>query len=752
MAWHEQRKGGALRGDEAARLARALAHFLDELQSERIDASRLKDLAPERFAQHWQEVVAFLAIVTREWPKVLKTLGQMDHVARRNAALERLAARWKKHPPAHPVIAAGSTGSLPSTADLIATISRLPKGAVVLPGLDRTLDDEAWDALEPSHPQYGLKQLTQRLGVPRVAVNDLASPQPVAPALAARAALIAEALRPALTTEAWRKLPALLPNALDGLRRIECDNEEEEAGVIALEFRETLETPGRRAALVTADRGLARRVAIQLERYGVEVDDSAGQPLMLTPPGAFLRLTASLAIEEVAPVPLLSLLKHPLSAGGLAPERFRRLARALEQGCLRGPRPAEGFPGLRAALADAKTPETAKENATIGSWLADLEAAQAPLASFLAKPRVAIGALLAAHIAFAEWLAASDAEHGPGRLWAGEAGERAATFVADLAEAAEDAPEIAPTSYPALIEAMMSGVMVRPARPKHVRLFIWGPLEARLQHADLMILGGLNEGSWPPEPEPDPWLSRPMRECIGLSLPERRLGLAAHDFTQCSAAPEVLLTRARRAGTTPTVPSRWLTRLDALLGLVAKDGAKTIDATHLRAWQAALDTPARVTPCEPPRPCPPLAARPRRLSVTAVETWLGDPYSIYARHVLRLRPLEALDADPSAAERGTLIHEVLDAFASDHRDALPNDALERLIALGRERFAPLAHRPAVMAFWWPRFERIAAWFIEAERERRSSGMRLRATEASGRLEIGAPAGPFVLSAKADRID
>ena len=366
--------------------------------------------------------------------------------------------------------------------------------------------------------------------------------------------------------------------------------------------------------------------------------------------------------------------------------------------------------------------------------------------------RATFAALLAAHIGFTEWLTASDAEHGPGRLWSGEAGERAAAFVAAVAEAAGDAPEIAPSSYPALIEALMAGVMVRPARPRHARLFIWGPLEARLQSADLMILGGLNEGSWPPEPEPDPWLSRPMRAAIGLTPPERRIGLAAHDFTQCCGAPEVLLTRARRAGSSPTVASRWLTRLAALIGLVAKDAKARIDARHLPIWQAALDAPARVTPCAPPEPRPPLGVRPRHLSVTAVETWLADPYSIYARYILRLRPLDEIDANPSAAERGSLIHEVLDAFLREYPAALPADAVPRLVALGRARFAALAHRPAVMAFWWPRFERIAAWFIETERERRLQGTAPRATEISGTLELNAPGGVFTLSAKADRID
>jgi ATP-dependent helicase/nuclease subunit B len=743
-AWTLRRDGARPGADAAARLARALARFIDELDSERIDPAGLKNLAPERFAAHWQEVLAFLSIVTEEWPGVLRRLGRLDPVARRNAALERLAERWRKAPPSHPVIAAGSTGSLPAAAALIDVIARLPSGAAVLPGLDRTLDERSWEALEPSHPQFGLKRLLERLQVPRDAVVALGGPSP----RAGRLALIAEALRPAATTDAWRRLPPLAPAALEGVSRAECANEEAEAGVIALKLRETLETPGKTAALVTPDRDLARRVGAALARYGVTVDDSAGRPLARTPPGAFLRLIAALAAERVAPVPLLALLKHPLSAGGLAPPEFRRRARRLERACLRGPRQAPGFVGLRAALG-AAGPEPEAEG--LDAWLATLEAACGPFVALVEAGAATLEALLAALLRLAEWLAASDAEAGAGRLWAGEAGEAAARFCTELGEAVAGLPAIAPAGFAAFLEVMLGGAMVRPARPRHGRLFLWGPLEARLQHADVMILGGLNEGTWPAEPEPDPWLSRPMRAALGLSPPERRIGLSAHDFAQAWGAPELLLTRARRVAGAPAVPARWLTRLDALLDLVAPGARSALDPGALQAWHAALDAPAEVTPCAPPAPRPPLSARPRRASVTEIETWLRDPYSVYARRVLRLEPLEALDADAGAAERGTLIHAVLDEFRRDHPERLPPDALERLSALGRRHFEALGHRPGVTAVWWPRFERIAAWFVATENARAELA-RVLATECAGRLALDLPGGSFLLTCKADRID
>ena len=752
--------GAALTGvgtvDQAARLARALAALLDEIQIARLDPAALATLAPEEYAAHWQQVLRFLSLITDNWPAILAERSLTDPAARRDALLARLAGRWAAAPPPHPVIAAGSTGSMPATRDLLATVARLPQGAVVLPGLDRHADDETWEALGPTHPQYALKGLLAHIGAPRSAVAPWPGPEDAGPEDAGagriRSRLIADAMRPAETIAAWRALPPQGPEALRDVHRIDCASPQEEAGVIAIVMRRALETPGRTAALVTADRALARRVAAELRRWTIAVDDSAGVPLGETAAGAYLRLTAQMIAEAAAPVPLLAALKHPLAAGGMEPAAFRRAVRAMERAILRGPRPAAGFAGLRAALAALAV--HGGGDPAIARWLERLEAAAAPFAAVMAQPGAALHALVAAHVGFAEWLAASAEEAGAARLWSGEDGAQAARFVAGLADAAPVLPPVAPPAlYPALLDALMEDHPVRPPYGRHPRLQIWGPLEARLQHADCMILGGLNEGVWPPAAQGDPWMSRPMRAAFGLPPPELRIGLSAHDFVQCCGAAEVYLTRARRIEGTPTIPSRWLARLDALLA-GESGGAAVLRAREpaLLAWWQALDRPPGPPGPRPaPAPAPPLAARPRRLSVTRIETWLADPYSLYARDILRLRPLDPIDADPSAAERGIIIHGILEAFVRTHPDTLPADAEERLLALGRARFAAAHTRPGVLAFWWPRFARIAHWFIAAERARRPATRPL-ATEVDGILDLNAPAGPFRLTAKADRID
>lgn len=724
----------------AVKLAEALANLLDSAQTEDVSLDRLDELVPAELAHHWQITIDFLKIVREAWPQVLAERGQMDPVARRVELIRTLAQRWATRPPADLVYAAGSTGSIPATAELLGVVARLPTGKLVLPGLDLTLDESAWDAIagEPSHPQHGLWALLGSLGVKR----DEVRPWPGAEEDGSRAAMLSSALRPAVTTDAWLAQAAPADAAFQGLRRIEAATAQEEAGAIALVMRETLERPGRTAALVTADRNLARRVVTELARWNIAVDDSAGTPLAHTPPGVFFRLAAEVIAERTAPGPLLALLKHPYSAGAHERGHFLQLARYLERRVLRGPRLAGGFPALIRAVAESGHAEDLRP------FIERLAAAAAPFEQLIESGTAAAVDLLIEHVRFAEWLATRAGE--ATGLWRGDAGEALADFVGEFRLSAEHLTAIDPRRWPALIDALLTGRVVRPRYGSHPRLFIWGLLEARLQHADVLILGGLNEGTWPPEPQEDPWLSRPMRKQLGLSPPERRIGLAAHDFAQLAAASEVVLTRAAKIEGAPSVPSRWLLRLDAMLANDKRWKATRV-ADHAD-WHRRLDQPARIAAIEPPRPRPPVAARPRRLSVTQVETWVRDPYAIFARHVLNLRPLEPIDADPGALERGLVIHQALDAFVRKFPDRLPPDALQHLLRCGEEAFRPLIDRPSVRAFWWPRFQRIAKWFIECEASRRADGIRALGTELRGKLSFAAAGGPFDLHCIADRID
>lgn len=755
------------RGEDEARalaLAADLGRFLDMGLTEGVDLGALANLVPDEFADHWQVTLEFLKLLTAAWPDEMERLGFMEQAERRNRLIRAQADLWRAHPPQAPVIAAGSTGSIPATADLLKVVASLPSGAVVLPGLDLDLDEESWAVIgEPgtaSHPQYGMSKLLRHLEATRADVAFWPGAE-TAQKTAARGRILSEAMRPAETTERWRARLAGMKKqareALDGLTLIEAASERDEAGAIALLMREVLETPAKTAALVTPDRKLARRVAMELRRWKIEVDDSGGEPLARTPPMAFLRLVMTMIAEDFAPVALLACLKHPLASAGEESARFRARVRAMERLILRGPRPAPGIEGMRmACMAERQArEESGRISAAFDRDLAEtinmLDRVEHDALPMLEAWRAdaPLEALVGAHIETAERLAATATEAGADRLWAREEGEAAATFIRELIDAAPAFGTLDAKSYPRFFDQLAEGRVLRPRWGRHPRLFIWGPLEARLQHADRIILGGLNEGTWPAEAGIDPWLNRPMRAALGIDPPERRIGLAAHDFVEGASAAEAVLTRAAKVEGAPTVASRWWLRLASVLTGLGEEKAPL--APHWAHWAHDLDRPAAKIDPVRPRPRPPLAARPTQFSVTEIETLIRDPYAIYAKKILKLRVLDPLDADIAAAERGTIVHKALEKFVSAFPEALPDHARAKLIEIGEEVFQSAMERPGVAAFWWPRFQRIARWMVEYEREHRGEIARSY-PEAAGEIEIKGLARPVRLTGKADRID
>jgi ATP-dependent helicase/nuclease subunit B len=168
-------------------------------------------------------------------------------------------------------------------------------------------------------------------------------------------------------------------------------------------------------------------------------------------------------------------------------------------------------------------------------------------------------------------------------------------------------------------------------------------------------------------------------------------------------------------------------------------------------WARRIDEPESVAPCERPNPKPPVAARPRSLSVTEIEHWVRDPYTIYARHVLRLVPLDPLDSEPGGSERGALVHAALSRITQATAEAWPDDAWHRLLAEGRALFEDYRDFPAFSAYWRPRFESIAGWFCDFEPGRRADCAALHA-EVAGEVSFDAPGGPFTIRGRADRIE
>lgn len=739
-SWYDNKNENDLKNDSAgaALLADALGKLLDQIQTEDLDFKDLENIVPDEYSIHWQQTLEFLKILTEYWPDILSTTGFMDGAIRRNQLLEGLRDLWLNAPPKYPVIAAGTTGSVKATSNLLEVIARLPSGMVILPGLDIKLDDQSWDAIDATHPQATMKNLLSVIKADRSEVkNWLDEDNGDHP----RTKLYREIMRPAQTTHLWRDLKWDSDISLTGIKQIITQNSREEAGIIALMMRQVLNQPGKTAALVTPDRLLARRVAGELARFDIKIDDSAGTPLFNKPTGVYLRLIAAMVGENMTPVPLLSALKHPIMAAGYKVGDFRAFVRKLEKNHLRGPRPAPGMEGISHLLRQSK-------DEYLIDWWKNLSAIIAPFEKLLNDNNASFDQLLFAHISLAEKLAATKDKDGATNIWKGDDGEAAATFIEELQLAAPLLNHLKSQQYPALFDQLMSGVTVRSKYGSHPRLHIWGPLEARLQHADLMILSGLNEASWPPEIAADPWMSRPMRKSFGLVELEQKIGLSAHDFVQTASATNVVITRSAKNDGAPTVKSRWLSRLHA----ITDERRHKADSDQWLKWYHQLDEPEKPVDIKPPQPKPPVNIRPRQLSVTRIQGWMQDPYGLYARDILRLKPLDQLDEKPGAADKGIIIHEALDKFMKRYNSHLPDNAISELLKIGQAEFGDILSRPTVWAFWWPRFEQIAKWFVEIEHKRRIDTKTI-ASEVEGQFEIkDAPGGPFILTAKADRID
>ncbi|MDT8857579.1 double-strand break repair protein AddB [Paracoccaceae bacterium Fryx2] len=725
-------------------LADSLATLMDEMQGEGVSPATIAALDVSDHSAHWHRTQAFMAIVA---PFFAGTEAP-DSETRQRMVVTALAASWAADPPPGPVIVAGSTGSRGTTALLMQAVAGLPQGALVLPGFDFDLPGTVWQGLGDAltaedHPQFRFRRLIDALGL---------SPGDVAPWVTAdapstaRNRLISLSLRPAPVTDQWltegKRLPDL-GQATEGMTLIEAQTPRAEALAIALILRHAAEQ-GRRAALITPDRNLTRQVTAALDRWGILPDDSAGRPLALSAPGRLLRHVAGLIGQRLTAEALLTLLKHPLTASGAARGTHLRFTRDLE---LKLRKYGPPFPTGAVLTEWAAT----RPDPLALPWAEWLAGALAGLETIGPRP---LSDHVAQHLALTETLARGPDGATSGGLWLEKPGEAALAAMAELQREAPHGGTLTPADYRALFEAILAKGEVREDVQPHPHLMIWGTLEARVQGADLVILGGLNDGIWPQMPPPDPWLNRQMRLRAGLLLPERRIGLSAHDYQQAIAAPEVVLTRALRDAEAESVPSRWLNRLQNLLGgLPAQGGPLALAAMQGRgagwlALAARLELPeATLPPAKRPAPRPPVAARPTELAVTGIRTLIRDPYAIYARYILRLKKLDPLKQSPDARLRGSLLHTILERFVKDRPEETRAEARLRLMDIAEQVLVTEAPWPAARALWRARLDRSADFFLTAEAAQ--AGVPL-VIETPGHVTL-TPL-PFTLTAKPDRID
>ncbi|MCL2469894.1 MAG: double-strand break repair protein AddB [Alphaproteobacteria bacterium] len=716
--------------DQASAMSSTLGHLLDQMDHENLDPKALSRMTfpPESPSAYWQETLQFLDIIITNWPKILEQEGCISLIKRQRLIIESRIKQWEAKPPSSPIIAAGSTGSVPMIGILMAAIAKLDQGEVILPGLDLNLDDEAWNEIEETHPQYTMKKWLESAKVKR---KDVSYWEGFTPQNPARLSLLNNASLPARVSERWQRLTTeVIPlKACEGLEILTLEHQRKEADVIALRLRAVLEEPDKTAALVTPNRALAARVAATLKRWNILVDDSAGTSLADSALGSFAINALAALAPQAGPLEALALLKHPLLTG---PDDKTKMIAKAERLIWRGVRPASGWKNAALIARD-------KKEKALAQWLETLESHSKAFTENWTQSD-SLETWIDRHIKLLENL-------GTPHLWHGDQAQSLSSLFDEWRQANKDVLPLTGADYLALFTSLIKQITLRPLYGQHPRLSLLGPLEARLWHHDLVILGGLNEGTWPPAPPTDPWMSRPMKQDLGLPTAERRIGQSAHDFIGLCAAPNVMITRASRVAGEQTVPSRLIMQINTILQVLTFQ----MPPSPWESWAQTLSVPsAKPQPIAPPSPCPPLALRPKELSVTEISTWMRNPYAIYARHILKLEKLDPFDAPVDAALRGVAIHKALETFIKKYGSSKkwPKNPYEALLEEGRAVFAPYARYPQIMGFWWPRFESMARWFVDMQAQRQKEGFTTLDVEHRDTLTLG----DFTLKGYTDRLD
>ncbi len=757
----------------ALHMAKDLCKLFDSVLIEEADASKFSELVDAEFAENWQLISKFLDIVFKTWPDVLNAYGKSDEIVRRQKLmaleLEYFVQQEAKNQ-ARPIIVAGSTGSVMATKKFLKGIIGLANGTVILPGLDVFMDNLSWAAVSLAHPQNNLKNLLEYIEIERENVAILPNISRQADVgLSLKRQLASEMVRPSATSHMWHKLPdnfnkIKLTKALEQVELLEAPTVQIEAVAIALMMRKAVEDK-QKCALITPNRQLARRVQNELKRWNIHVDDSSGVPLSDTAPSVFLQHVIAVQLQQFSPSSLLGLLKHPYFKTefltGMSAANMQQAIYAIELIILRGVRPKEGIDGLLAALELKLNNKTYEYQHALlkkldeNSWnLAKtlLEELQQVFTPLNIKTANNFANIFTTHLKVAEKLCLIDSANNS-LLWQSHEGDSLAQLSTEILQSADNFEHVTLGEYEAMLKNLMSPITVRSKDNSYEGLAIFGALEARLADLDMAIIGGLNEGVWPQVPQTDAWVSRAMMAKIGLPAPERRVGLSAHDFIAAFGVKKIILTRAQKQGGAPSVASRWLLRLKAVLNALDMEYALEPTQPWLK-WAQDIDQPSQIKPNPKPEPRPPIYARPKQMSVSDIETWIRDPYAIYAKKILKIAPLDSLELEIGAAEKGSLLHDILHTFSQNYEGIIKPDAKQVLIEIGVKKFSDIKiSYPQLYAFWWVKFINITDWFLENETARRANNPKIY-SEIKGKIlifdKMGEPA--FTLTARADRID
>jgi len=710
---------------EAFYLAQDLAHLISQTETALLSFDDLKNIKAANYAEHWGQILDFLKIVTHFLPEILKETGKITPaLARAENILNATKFYSHKAQLGTKIIIAGSTGSLPPTRKLIKTLAEFENTYIILPGLDFNLSEADFNDVTPTHPQFGMKDLLDDLKAKPWQVKEI-TPSKNSLTPNSRLDLISKTMLPSSSIKTWEgvKLPT---DCTAGITSLTLNNVEEEALAISLIIKKSC-FEKKTVALVTPDRNLAKRVSVKLKKFGILADDSSGTPFDKTPLGRLICAVADCVTKNFSALSLVTLLNSAYITFGLERKQYLETLTKFEKFVLRKIHLYNGLDDLKNKLVQLNL------DATL----------QSELVSFIDKLLKALEPLKYSSQTLKAkqwWQNLLTSLHNLGADAHLTTDNSLAELNQEINEHADLLPDLTISDFSKILPLIMNFFSVRPPMHENASVIILGQIEARLLDVDTVILGSLNDGTFPKNTVISPWMSETMRVEFGLPPSTRKIGLAAHDFTQALGKCEVFLTRALKDGGTPTNASRFILRLEALLS------SASLKLEDSQTWYNLVKHYTSVKELTPPKRAeanPPLDARQfKNFYVTKIERLLHSPYDFYAENILKLRPLDELEKLPELSDFGNFVHEGIAKYINKG-----GGSSEQLLQMIESEFTKSQIPLDIQHFWITSLKRIAQ-FVADDYNSKKHLYTQHLLEQVGEAKLDG----FNIAAKADRID
>ncbi len=660
--------------EHAFKIALNLQNLFDEIEREEIDLSKLNEIDDSNLSQHRLLTLDFLKNFHVKIKNSLLKKNIFFASASQNFIIQKFVSLLENQGSKAPIVIAGSTGSVSFSAKLIRAISQ--KNYVVLYGATNE------NFTEENHPQFFLNRLIQFLKIEKKTITQIAE-EKFCLSSNTRQNLISLMVLPSAETLKWQEIYKHLDiektaqDLTKNFRLIEAKNEIEEAKIIKLILHEALQN-NKTTALITNNDKLASLVKLELTQDNLPFNDARNLSIFNSHLVNFLLLILELIESDFNSHSLLAILKNPLCSHS----KDKEILADFEIKILRQDRANSGLDGIKKKLKDE---EVLRE--FFNKFCFELVSGSHTLASHTASL-----IKTAENLSKKTWSQLLEQE--PAQIELFEFFEKLKTQQIALDK----------KNLLSLFKNLLSQVSYFEKSDAGAPIQILSTIEARLLNYDLVVIASLNEGDFP-QIESENWLGKKIKKDLGIDRTLKKVGQSAYDFCNYLSNESVVLTRCKSSNGAVLIESPFLLKFKTICQKIGV----SLDCGEKYFALLAKQNSSESRQIEPANPKPKIEIRPKKISVTEISKLLSSPYDIYAKKILQLEELEKIDFEPSYAEFGSFIHEALEEFVKNPKDA-------NFFKKAEEIFEKYFLFSEAKLIWWPKFENIFADFVK-ENER-----------------------------------